>query len=69
MEDTLPAQDYDGDIAEIIIYGSSLNQAQRTVIENYLAQKYGLDASLPQDYYVPAVASYDSELVGCWKRE
>ncbi|MFW6101687.1 MAG: hypothetical protein ACOC90_09905, partial [Bacteroidota bacterium] len=64
-------QDYqdfeDGEIAEVIMYGSSLKQAQRVVIENYLAQKYDLDASLATDYYVPADDSYDVSLTGMGK--
>lgn len=54
----------DGEMAEVIMYGSSLKQAQRTVIENYLAQKYGLDASLATDYYVPGDPSYVVSLTG-----
>ncbi|WP_158275627.1 LamG-like jellyroll fold domain-containing protein [Marinilabilia rubra] len=60
-------QDYDGDIAEIIIYGSSLKQAQRTVIEIYLAQKYGLDANLSTDFFVPEDGSYIQALTGMGK--
>jgi len=58
------SQDYDGDIAELIMYGSSLKQTERTVIENYLAQKYGLDANLAVDYYQPADPSYIAALTG-----
>ena len=57
-------QDYDGDIAEVIMYGSSLQQAQRTVIENYLAEKYGLNGNLPYDYYIPDESSYTWDLTG-----
>ncbi len=32
----------DGGIAEIIFYGDRLNKAQRIIVENYLAIKYGL---------------------------
>ncbi len=42
-------QDYDGDIAEVIIYNTALNDAQRVILENYLASKYGL--SVTTDYY------------------
>ena len=34
-----------GDIAEWIVYEGALNTAQRTIIENYLAAKYGLTIS------------------------
>lgn len=36
------AQDYDGEIAEVIMYNSFLNSAQRIIVENYLSQKYNI---------------------------
>jgi len=36
---------FDGDIAEIIVYNVELNDAQRIIIENYLAAKYDLTIS------------------------
>ncbi|MCK4465768.1 MAG: HYR domain-containing protein, partial [Bacteroidales bacterium] len=32
----------DGDMAEIIVYNTDLNEAQRIIVENYLAAKYNL---------------------------
>jgi hypothetical protein len=62
-------QDYDGDIAEFIMYASPLKKAQRVVIENYLAQKYGLNSNLAAagDKYVPDDASYIVSLTGMGK--
>ncbi len=40
---------YGGDIAEIIVYNTTLNTAQRIIVENYLAARYGLTIS--NDYY------------------
>lgn len=60
-------QAFQGDIAEFIMFGSSLKQADRVVIENYLAQKYGLDANLPQDRYIPDDATYIVALTGMGK--
>ncbi len=37
-----PAQDYDGEIAEVIMYNTFLNNAQRLIVENYLSQKYNI---------------------------
>ena len=34
-----------GDIAEILLFGYALNDADRTEIDNYLANKYGILAS------------------------
>ena len=62
------AQDFeDGEIAELIMYGSSLKQAQRVVIEDYLAQKYSLDGKLTTDHYQPADASYTVAMTGMGK--
>ncbi|MFC2087749.1 Calx-beta domain-containing protein, partial [Bacteroidota bacterium] len=53
--DHLPSdQFYSGDISEIIVYNTELNDAQQLIIENYLAAKYGLTIS--NDSY-----SYESE--------
>ena len=59
------SQDYDGDIAELIMYGSSLQKAQQSVVENYLAQKYGL--TITPDLYEPGDASYTVALTGMGK--
>jgi len=60
-------QAFQGDIAELIVYGSPLRKAERTVVENYLAQKYGLDANLPSDMYVPLDVSYTVDMTGMGK--
>ena len=57
-------QDFDGDIAELIMFGSSLLQSERVVIENYLAQKYGLDANLTTDRFDPPDGSYIVDMTG-----
>jgi hypothetical protein len=36
---------FNGDIAEVVIYSSDLNDVQRILVENYLAAKYALDIS------------------------
>ena len=36
-------QDFDGNIAELIVYDAYLSDAQRTIVENYLSQKYTID--------------------------
>ncbi|GAH60857.1 unnamed protein product, partial [marine sediment metagenome] len=41
---------FDGDITEIIVYNTELNNAQRIIVENYLAAKYGL--TITDDKYV-----------------
>ena len=32
---------WDGDVAEVILFGTGLNEAERTVVHTYLAEKYG----------------------------
>ena len=39
-----------GDIAELIIGGHTLSDANRLKIEGYLAHKYGLEGNLPSDH-------------------
>ncbi|MEM6297681.1 MAG: T9SS type A sorting domain-containing protein [Bacteroidota bacterium] len=36
---------YGGDIAEVIVYSQSLNNAERTIVENYLSSKYAIPLS------------------------
>jgi hypothetical protein len=43
------AADFAGNISEFIIYSNPINEAQRIIVENYLAAKYGL--SINNDLY------------------
>ncbi len=43
------ARYFNGDIAEIIVYRDALNGGERLVLENYLAQKYGV--AITFDYF------------------
>ncbi len=57
------ARTFDGDMAELIIYRSYLNNAERMVVETYLGSKYGL--SLAYDFWDEATyATYDNEIAG-----
>lgn len=38
---------FDGDVAEIVAYGSALSTGDRQSVEGYLAHKWGIAASLP----------------------
>ncbi len=40
---TVGAHQYGGDVAEIIVYNTVLNDAQRIIVENFLAARYGLN--------------------------
>lgn len=42
-------QDLDGDIAEIIIFSNELGDAEKTIIENYLSEKYAI--SISNDFF------------------
>ncbi|MGB0521333.1 MAG: T9SS type A sorting domain-containing protein [Flammeovirgaceae bacterium] len=35
-------QEYAGDIAEVVVFGSNLNAVRRSIVENYLSAKHGL---------------------------
>ena len=39
-----------GDLAEVVIYSTALTTAQHQQVEGYLAQKWGLQTSLPSDH-------------------
>jgi gliding motility-associated-like protein len=52
-----------GDIAEAIVYNNILNAAQKIIVENYLAAKYGI--IIPTDRYAyQAVHGYDVAGIG-----
>ncbi|TRX71812.1 T9SS type A sorting domain-containing protein [Carboxylicivirga sp. M1479] len=51
---------WDGDIAELIVYGDKLNAAQRIVVENYLAETYNL--TIANDAYTNP--NYIGDLTG-----
>ncbi|MGB3464861.1 MAG: hypothetical protein WBA74_06315, partial [Cyclobacteriaceae bacterium] len=54
---------FDGDIAEIIIFRSYMNNAERIVIESYLASKYGI--TLTDDFWDETTyAAFDNEVAG-----
>lgn len=54
---------FDGNFAEIIIFREYLTNAERIVVESYLASKYGI--SLTSDFWNEATyASYDNEIAG-----
>ena len=58
-------QDLDGDIAEVIMYNSYLNDAQVTITENYLSAKYGI--AINNDRYAgdsPSNGNFDHEVIG-----
>jgi hypothetical protein len=50
---------FDGDAAEILVGGATLDTNERQKIEGYLAHKYGLEANLPSDHpYKSAAPGY-----------
>ena len=62
-----------GDIAEVIVYGGiALDQARRTLVENYLSAKYGLTIHPPADFYagdLDANGNYDIDVSGIGAEE
>lgn len=51
-----------GDVAEAIVYSMELNQAQRVIVDNYLAAKYGLTMSGNDRYAFDA--THGNEVAG-----
>jgi hypothetical protein len=55
-----------GDVTEIIVFNNKINTAQRIIIENYLAAKYGLTLGA-NDIYTqdnPGNGNYDHDVAG-----
>ena len=57
---------FDGDIAEVLVYGDTLSAAQRIIAENYLSAKYGLSLAANDLYTMDNAANgnYDFDVAG-----
>jgi hypothetical protein len=53
---------YGGDISEIIVYSTTLNTAQRTIVDNYLAAKYSI--TLAANDFFAYQATHQNDLAG-----
>jgi hypothetical protein len=56
-----------GDIAEVIAFNTSLNSAQRVIIQNYLSAKYGIAIAAANDHYTMddvGNGNFDYEVAG-----
>jgi hypothetical protein len=55
-----------GDVTEVIIFNSKVNMAQRIIVDNYLAAKYGLSLSGNDVYTMdnPANGNFDFDVAG-----
>ncbi len=63
---TTSSNRFNGDIAEVVVYNSALNIAQRTLVANYLGAKYGI-ALATGDRYAgddAAKGDYDLDVAG-----
>ncbi len=60
-DNTLASEGWDGDIGEFILYNSSLNSTQINIVENYVANKFGI--TIPNDYFA-FQSSFGSDLAG-----
>lgn len=54
----------DGDVGEVIIYNQILNQAQKIIVENYLAAKYGITLLTTDRYAWKSTHRYDVAGIG-----
>ncbi len=57
-----PTAFLDGDIAEIITFSRAINSAERTIVANYLSEKYGISVST--DIFASAGSGYEYDIVG-----
>ncbi len=56
---------YNGSVAEILVYRDGINTAQRTIIENYLSEKYNIAlGTTSKDKFTPSDASFIKDIVG-----
>lgn len=56
-------ESWNGDIAEVIVFNVALNEAQRIIIDNYLAAKYDIDLE-DNDYYTHDDTGFDYDVAG-----
>lgn len=59
-------ESWNGDIVEVIVFNTEVNNAQRIIIDNYLSAKYGFGLA-SNDIYIqddPANGNYDFEVAG-----
>jgi hypothetical protein len=56
-------ESWDGDIAEVIVFNTALNEAQRIIIDNYLAAKYNFSL-VTNEYYTQDNNGFDYEVAG-----
>jgi hypothetical protein len=50
-------RDFNGDIAEMMVFGTNLNSVQRIIIDNYLSSKYGIPLTAGGIYTQGSVAN------------
>ena len=59
-----PAEAHTGDFAEVIVYNTYLNDAQRIIVANYLAAKYNLDISASGNNYYSYEDDHGNDVAG-----
>lgn len=61
-----PENAFDGDVGEVIVYEQALNTAQRRIVANYLAAKYGFSSDFlaNDDYRGDTDAGFDQNVIG-----
>ncbi len=60
----IPATYYNGKLAEAIVYSKTLNEAERIIVENYLAAKYNLTLSGTDIYAYDATHGFQAAGIG-----
>ena len=64
-----PGQAHTGDFAEVIVYNTYLNDAQRIIVANYLAAKYNLDISASGNNYYTYQADHGNDVAGIGRED
>ena len=63
-ESDTPGAYFQGDIAEVIVFGSYLNTTQRYLIKNYLSAKYGYTINTNNIYLQDENGNFDTDVAG-----
>ncbi|MCK4698875.1 MAG: hypothetical protein KAT38_01010, partial [Bacteroidales bacterium] len=62
-------QAHTGDFAEVIVYNTYLNDAQRIIVANYLAAKYNLDISASGNNYYSYEDDHGNDVAGIGRED
>jgi len=63
-KDALGTTGWNGDVAELIIYNSSINSASRQIIHNYIAHRYNITIPSGKDVFDDTGGTFNNDIAG-----